>query len=99
MVGAISFTNVDQSTPLDLPAQTNNGYGDSPNVNVTSESGDLVLDAMTSEAAGEPTSDHDEQYNVSYGINIFTIDYGEHFTSHNIQIKPHRRQINTFFLT
>ncbi|MFX0185481.1 MAG: hypothetical protein ACFE95_20550 [Candidatus Hodarchaeota archaeon] len=53
-IGAISYTGVDQTTPID---GINSAQGKStlPSVTVTSDTDDLVQDVMASDAGGQPT--------------------------------------------
>ncbi len=68
VVSAISFMSADQITPTEgsLCAE---GTSTSPSVSIVSAADDLVLDVMTSQAAGSPTVDpsQSQQWNVELG--------------------------------
>jgi len=51
-VGIVAYTGVDQTTPNDAPGTRSGGPGSSPSATVSSDAGDLVVDAVSSKEDG-----------------------------------------------
>lgn len=67
-IGAIAFTGVDQTTPIDTGTiATGSGEKDAPALNVTSESGDLVMDVLgTDKILPDVGAGQTEQWNEEH---------------------------------
>jgi len=76
-IGVISFTGVDQTTPID-GVTTAQGTNSNPSVSVPSTTGDLVVDIMASVASDSPAvgPDQTQRWNEEMGGNGASDQYG-----------------------
>ncbi len=76
-IGAISYTGVNQTNPIQ-GTTTTQGYSTSPSVTISTETGDLVQDAMASISDGSPSVGlgQTQRYNMEMGGPGVSSHYG-----------------------
>ncbi|MBI2032008.1 MAG: hypothetical protein HYT08_05355, partial [Candidatus Levybacteria bacterium] len=79
---ATTYSGVSQTSPFRATCQTETGSGTSPSLNVTSQSGDVVIDSMLN-AGINPTlslpggSNQTQRWNQTYGSTVYVAAYSE----------------------
>jgi hypothetical protein len=81
VVGAISFTGVNQTTPVRTSNSASGNGGTTPGVTVTSQAGDVVLDTVATQPSGgflalPLNSSQTEQWNGSTQFSSFSVGAG-----------------------